>query len=344
MRSILILLLFLALAGSAAAVDGVLEINDACAKVTGCFESDTPGYPVTIDNSVGLSYRLTGDLAVGIANPNTDGLVLESPGITIDFNGFALFGAQVGLGTGRGVIGASASFATIKNGRIRGFRGRGIDLGGVNGVQVENMILEGNEGGGIQVGDDAQIVRSRVSNNGSTTEDGIVTGLNSRISENVVTGSGGSGIFGGDGSLISKNVASGNLVAGIIARDGSTVSSNTALQNGGAGIIVNPGSTVSGNTVRLNGGDGISTSTHANVSGNTAYANGGDGIDASSNSLVQRNLVGANGEYGLNLTGQPPAAYRENVIHNNTTAAVLDGVNLGDNHCYGFGVVSASCP
>jgi hypothetical protein len=45
MRSILIFLLFLVLAGPALAVDGVLEINQTCAVQTGCFAGDIPGFP-----------------------------------------------------------------------------------------------------------------------------------------------------------------------------------------------------------------------------------------------------------------------------------------------------------
>ncbi len=60
MHSMLILLLILALAGPALAVDGVAEINQTCAVQTGCFGGDAAGYPVTIDGTAGTSYRLTG--------------------------------------------------------------------------------------------------------------------------------------------------------------------------------------------------------------------------------------------------------------------------------------------
>ena len=48
-RTIGITLLALALMASPAlAVDGVLEINQTCAVLTGCFAGDIPGFPVTI--------------------------------------------------------------------------------------------------------------------------------------------------------------------------------------------------------------------------------------------------------------------------------------------------------
>jgi hypothetical protein len=39
-------IVLLAISGPAHAVDGVLEINQACAVNTGCFVGDTAGYPV----------------------------------------------------------------------------------------------------------------------------------------------------------------------------------------------------------------------------------------------------------------------------------------------------------
>jgi hypothetical protein len=47
MRSILTSLLFLSLAGSSLASDGVLEINQTCAVQTGCFAGDTAGERMT---------------------------------------------------------------------------------------------------------------------------------------------------------------------------------------------------------------------------------------------------------------------------------------------------------
>ncbi len=102
MRSILTFLLFLVLAGPALAVDGVLEINQACAVNTGCFPGDTPGFPVTISGfPPESSYRLTSSLQV--PGTNTDGLFLFGPHITIDFNGFSLSNLTVVAGTGNAV-------------------------------------------------------------------------------------------------------------------------------------------------------------------------------------------------------------------------------------------------
>ncbi len=148
-------LLLLALAGPALAVDGVLEINQACAVNTGCFPGDTPGFPVTISGfPPESSYRLTSSLQV--PGTNTDGLFLVGSHITIDFNGFSLSNLTLVAGTGNAVTASgsgpfppTAPFATIKNGVIRQWGGRGIDLGLQKGVRVENMTLEGCVGGAL---------------------------------------------------------------------------------------------------------------------------------------------------------------------------------------------------
>ena len=70
------------------AVDGVLEINQACAVNTGCFDEDAAGYPVTISPGVGGSFRLTSNLIV--PDENTDGILVNTPSISIDLNGFEI--------------------------------------------------------------------------------------------------------------------------------------------------------------------------------------------------------------------------------------------------------------
>ncbi len=64
-----IALLAVGLTSPALAVDGVLEINQACAD-SGCFSGDGAGFPVII--SAAGSYRLTSNLVV--PNENTDGI------------------------------------------------------------------------------------------------------------------------------------------------------------------------------------------------------------------------------------------------------------------------------
>lgn len=338
MRLFVLPLLTLALALPVFAVDGVFEINQACAVNTGCFPGDVAGFPVTIAGfpPASASYRLTSNLIVSGAN--TDGILLLGEHITIDFNGFTLRNSAI-AGTGNGVTATqSTPRATIKNGVITSWGGRGINLN-FPGVRVENMLIFANLGiglgsadaAGIQVGDDAQILRNRVINNGGVVASGIVTGANSLISENAVTESGGSAIrcgsvnqfgFVDGGCTVSQNIVSGSGASGIVVAEGSTILGNTAYQNGVWGLNASVGSTVSGNTAYQNGGDGIFADIGATVRGNTLRENGGFGLGSLTNDF----------------------AYRENVITNNTSGTVKMGTNRGDNFCSGPGTGSVFCP
>ncbi len=226
-----------AYASSALAGDGVLEINQTCAVSTGCFSGDTAGFPVTIDGTAGRSYRLTSDLNTG--SPNLDGIVLETSRLTVDFNGFSLTGPSIGTGTGVGVLGngAASGLSTLHGGAIRGFRGRGIDLGQSDGVRVEDMVIQFNAGGGIYVGGDAQVLGNRVLDNGAfaSAADGIVQlGAGGRIHGNLVAGVPRSGINGrAEGASISDNVVRDFAQTGIVTSDsGNSVQRNTILGDG----------------------------------------------------------------------------------------------------------------
>ena len=84
------------LASPALAVDGVVEINQARAEAGGVTATDTPGFPVTIDQSG--SYRLTGNLTVSSAT--TEAIEVRDDRVTIDLNGFSIVGPGSGASDG----------------------------------------------------------------------------------------------------------------------------------------------------------------------------------------------------------------------------------------------------
>ena len=157
MRLLLALLLCLGPAGSALAVDGVIEINQACAVNTGCTPDDTPGFPVTLRAG---SYRLTSTLEVD--EPAPVGIDVIGFGTVIDFNGFSMNGDPVGAlqkGVAR-VGGAVPSSVTIKNGIIQDFDGGCIELG--DSGRVENMTLVACEVSAISIGENGQVIGNRI--------------------------------------------------------------------------------------------------------------------------------------------------------------------------------------
>lgn len=184
------------------AVDGILEINQACAINGGCFTGDNPGFPVTITQEG--SYRLTSNLAV--SHQNTSGISVTAANVTIDLNGFSVSGVTScegsplicsPTGTGLGVFGClvSCENLTVRNGSITGMGshgvklekyGRAVDLnlssnGGsgvafINGAFVQNCLIRWNGDAGISGG----------------TNDPLILGTN--ITGNIILGNAGYGI------------------------------------------------------------------------------------------------------------------------------------------------------
>lgn len=319
--SVLLALTVTAFSSTAFAVDGVVEVNQACAVNAGCFTGDTAGYPVTINGSAGRSYRLTSDLIV--PDENTHGIQVSAPSISIDLNGFEIVRS--------GCEGATSNCTPVSG------TGSGVFVSNniYHGVSVRNGSITGmGNHGAFLFGHQAEAKGLRVRWN---RDRGLLAGIASIVSGNTAYSNGDQGISAGGGSTISNNTAYGNGTVGIHAGDGSTVSGNTAYSNGGDGINAGSGSTVSGNTAFTNGDDGFWVGAGSTVSGNAAYDNDSHGIQAVSG-VVQRNTVSSNDGFGLVLG--PSAAYRENVITANPGGTVDGGFNMGSNYCNG----NDTCP
>lgn len=314
----------LALSPTARATDGVAEINHTCAVLTGCFPGDSPGYPIGIQATAGSkSFRLTSDLIV--PSVNTNAILIRSPSISIDLNGFEIVGFDcVGATTdctptSGGAPGIASILSpnrgvSVKNGSITGMGSTGINLSNVTQSEITNVQVRWNRGSGILVGAGAT------------------------VSGNTAYQNGNDGIFAGAGSIISGNTAHLNADDGIRGDAGSVITGNTAYQNVDDGIRGDTGSTVSGNTAYQNGDVGIFAADGSTVSGNTVSTNGGIGIQTFSGCTVQENTVRGNTGFGLSLGSE--SAYRESVITGNTGGTVSGGVNMFSNSCNG----TMTCP
>ncbi len=108
------------LAAPVYAVDGVIEINHAKALAGGVTTGDGANYPVSI-NEPG-SYRLTSDLVV---TSGIDGVDIGADNVTLDLNGFTIFGSgEVGLNDGISII--ASDNVEVRNGTVRGFSRHGV--------------------------------------------------------------------------------------------------------------------------------------------------------------------------------------------------------------------------
>jgi hypothetical protein len=205
-------LALVALAGTAVAGDGVIEINAARAEAGGVTPGDSPGYPVTLDQSG--SYRLTGSLFV--SGTNIDVVEITASHVTLDLNGFEirclyLFTPCARNGTGRGIDAETAEDVTLRNGVVRDMASDGIRVGAR--ARLEDLRVLDNGGNGVFMLD-GLLTGSLVDDNASS---GIkVYGEGTVIEGNSVRRNGDSGIYlGSHGAVVMRNAIMGNTGYGI---------------------------------------------------------------------------------------------------------------------------------
>jgi len=279
----------LGLVSPLAAVDGVIEINQAKALAGGVTASDTAGFPVTIGTAG--SYRLTGNLTVSDANTTAIFINVTNVSVTVDLNGFAILGPVVCTGTpvtscsptgnGRGI--EAAGSVVIRNGIIRGMGERGI-LISQNGSRVESVQVLHNAGAGIGAPSHATVRDSVAELNGGA---GIQVGVGSIVSGCVARHNGDIGIkVAGDG-VVSHSDAYSNGSHGISVGNGSTVIGNSANFNTASGIFALAGSTVLDNAARSNTSFGVMLSAGVGYARNALYNNNGGNTNPQANGGVE---------------------------------------------------------
>ena len=175
-RGLTLMLLALGLASPALASDGVLGINQTCAQA-GCFNGDSPGWPVTIIRSG--SYRLTSNL--NVPDENTNAIVVSANDVGIDLNNFAIIGSVTcsgeplsctpASGSGHGISVdnyLTRSHVTVKDGSITGMGSDGVRL--CSQANVTSVKASHNNGSGINVRTGSTVSGNMVTNNGHGIE------------------------------------------------------------------------------------------------------------------------------------------------------------------------------
>jgi parallel beta-helix repeat protein len=286
------------------------------------------------------SYYLSANVGV----TKTNGIRINSRGITLDLNGFQVSRASGTGGDGIQIIGADG--ASVRNGAIRGFD-RGVAAQVITNLAeacgFRDLSVSECTSIGISAGTAAVVESCRIHNNtGATTAaliayngstlinctassnagTGISAGSGSTLTNCAATFNQGNGIQVGPGTSLNNCAASGNTgTYGILAAEGCTVTNSTAASNTGDGFSLGTGSTILNCTARLNGGDGVETGNHASVTGITVSENGGQGINASSSTTIRSCTVRANDGNGIlvvdaglvtdcvvNLNGKKPSS------------------------------------
>ncbi len=239
------------------------------------------------------SYYLTGNVA-GAAEKVT--ILIQSPHVTLDLNGFTVSGISSGLAC----IGTDAGRAgvTIKNGVVANGGSNGISLTSAShGARIQDVTLFDCSESSLTVGSGAMIERCTVID-GDTVAFSAGPGSTLRDCTVVTTGDTGFSVAGA--TLINCNVKS----------------------SAGYGFYIWSASSLT-NCAATDCGTGFYSDVAANLNGCTARKSTGSGFALGTDSVVANCLASENGVYGFKLVDR-------GVISNSTASAnALDGIIVG---------------
>jgi len=252
--------------------------------------------------SCGATITVSTTLAEDMTCPG-DGLVIGAPGVVLDLGGHTLRGPGATFFAQDAGVRVEAMQATVRNGRIEGFRFGVHVAGGSNGSRVEGLWLDGN-------GDGVHVLSS-----------------SNRIAQSSMTHSNVVGVFlAGSGNVVEGNSLQQNLAGvfmvgpghdivgndivgedgddrGILAFFGGRVLNNRVSHYGGAaGIEILRGGEITGNQVSFTV-DGIRAGPGTLVTGNVVFANADDGIHAEPGAIVGANVAVQNRDLGIEAPG-----------------------------------------
>lgn len=267
--------------------------------------TNTPGDPDSVFRiSQPGSYYLTGNVN-GVASKR--GIEIASGGVTLDLNGFALLGIAGSL-DGVGIVGTGIYDVHIKNGTVKGWGNRGLNLFDI----VTRMTMVSN----VQV--------SQCTSHGIYTADGaVLTNCTANLN-------GGAGFVVGSGSTVSNCTAYDNTSHGFWPQFGCTIQDCSSYSNTGIGILSPGGCTITHCMVRGNASNGIQVGTDCVVSDNNCSLNGG----TTANNILATgdgNRIEANhcngGARGIRVDGTRNAILR-NTCKSNTIDWIFAANNI----------------
>jgi hypothetical protein len=294
------------------------------------------------------SYYLTGNVQ-GVVGKH--GIRIAAVGVTLDLNGFEVLGA-VGVGDFDGIvyIGSDVSNLTIRNGSVRRWGDRGVEVNATGAsVLIEKITATNNVDTGISSGGGATISHCVSNNNGGS---GISTGASlitacsamDNAGNGISVGQGGMitncnsfsndgyGIFTGFGALVEQCAIDNNGLSGINSSNGSRISNCSLIANGEHGIFAYNSIAIENCTSVSNTLDGIRVGGGCVVRNNTTRGNGtgttlSSGIRATGSvNRIEGNHSGAN-DYGIYVESTGNIIVR-NTCANNTTSWIISSDNF----------------
>ena len=268
------------------------------------------------------SYYLAGNV---LGEVSKNGILVTSPNVMIDLNGFAMIGVVDSLDA----VTASpvtTPMISVRNGQIREWDEGGITLPGEHSL-VSGIVLHDIRFSGVTLGPRGIVSGCVIDTVGSN---GISAGINSLVSDcTIATVAAFDGIFAGNGSSVTNcsvtgagrhGISTGEDVSvegcfvessdenGINASVGSRIAACRVVSNMQIGILALDNSRVEDNVVVGNGLEGIAINSFTVVRGNHVNSNGfipggSPGISVhTTGNTIQSNTVSSNDGPGIVLT------------------------------------------
>ncbi|MEM8930550.1 MAG: right-handed parallel beta-helix repeat-containing protein [Acidobacteriota bacterium] len=258
--------------------------------------------PVTL-NEPG-HYYLIGNLSNTVTN--ADGIVIDADNVTIDMNGYTLYGeifTAIDGDDGIVILGSQTNIK-IYNGAVIGWGGDGINALNADFSIFKDLHVSLNEG------------------------DGLVTDFNCLMERVTSFSNGLDGIEGDDGSIIFDCTAGGNDDNGIQTSEGGLVVDSASYDNRIDGFDVGAGSVVKNCSASSNGTFGFDIALGGMAIESTAYDNMSNGFDMASACILRSCLSSANQGHGVRTFANSW------VIDNSFHGNVFDGMRISSTDCH----------
>jgi hypothetical protein len=288
---------------------------------------------------------------------NADGITIDTDNVTVDLNGFTLFGGRGGalytdnsmfprhgdvppdwvpytsggIGSDDGiVILGNQENITIRNGAVVGWGGDGINALNADQSLFEDLFISANDGQGL-IADFNCIVHncSAIGNvrSGIRVDDGSV------IQDCVASENGENGIETSEGCVVTDSSSYFNNLDGFDVSAGTSVMRCSAGFNGGIGFDVSLGGGVTDCVARRNGdvlfvdptsnldANGFDMASACNLFNVVAIDNAQNGIRTFANSFIRRAVANNNDEIGIRISSTDGSVL-ESVAINNDFAGI----------------------
>ena len=271
-------------------------------------EKRTPITALPVNLSRPGSYYVVTNLTAAASS----GITISTNNVTVDLNGFTLFGPASGTSESAVTVTGTRTNITIRNGFFSGWPGSGIGGSALHLCLIEDIGIENVGRTGMFVGDGAVVRGCRIVGIGLTTanQSAIHVGDGAVISDCTISGQHGTAISGDARDIIQRCTVIGGLSTNdyaITVNSYSLIRDCVVMNNRGGtnhgGIFAGSHSTVKNCVVGQNTGHGISASDDTYLLEKNCENNDGDGINVSGeNARVDLNHLAGNTGYGLRVT------------------------------------------